>query len=146
MKLTVEQPVALICTFVWIGFICAISFLEAWLKFQAPGVTIGIGLGIGRLVFGALNKIEWVFAIAILVGIYTKPSITAGQTRLPFILIVIILFAQTIWLLPALDARANLFITGQNVPPSTLHFYYVGAEIIKVIALTVFGTKLIKTT
>lgn len=145
MKLTVEQPVALICTFVWIGFICAISFLEAWLKFQAPGVTIGIGLGIGRLVFGALNKIEWVFAVAILVGIYTKPSIIALQTKLPFFLVVIILFIQTIYVLPALDARATLYITGQNVPPSTLHFYYVGAEIIKVIALTVLGTKLFKT-
>jgi len=48
---TVKMPVAAICTFVWIGFVCAISFMEAWLKFRAPGITVPLGLGIGRLVF-----------------------------------------------------------------------------------------------
>jgi hypothetical protein len=38
-------------TFVWLGMVLAISFLEAPLKFRAPGVTIPVGLGIGRLVF-----------------------------------------------------------------------------------------------
>ena len=52
---TVQQPIAVACLFTWIGFVCAISFLEAWLKFRAPGVTVPIGLGIGRLVFGALK-------------------------------------------------------------------------------------------
>jgi uncharacterized membrane protein (DUF485 family) len=142
MKLKVEQPVAVICTFVWIGFICAISFLEAWMKFRAPGVTLPIGLGIGRLVFGALNKIEWVFAIAILVSIYTKPAITVLKSKIPLLLTIVILATQTIWLLPALDARAELHITGQHVAPSNLHIYYVIAEFVKVIALTIFGIKL----
>lgn len=56
MSNTVKQPVALACLLTWIGFVCAISFLEAWLQFQTPGVTLPIGLGIGKLVFGALNK------------------------------------------------------------------------------------------
>jgi len=43
------------------GFVLSISFMEAWLKFQAEGVTQAIGLSIGRLVFGALNKVEWFF-------------------------------------------------------------------------------------
>ncbi len=34
-----------------LGAIVAISFLEAPLKFLAPGITIPLGLGIGRLVF-----------------------------------------------------------------------------------------------
>lgn len=144
MKLKVEQPVAIICTFVWIGFICAISFLEAWMKFRAPGVTLPIGLGIGRLVFGALNKIEWVFAIAILVSTYTKPAITVLKSKIPLLLTLVILATQTIWLLPALDARAELHITGQYVAPSNLHIYYVIAEFVKVIALAIFGIKLFK--
>ncbi|RYG21549.1 MAG: hypothetical protein EOO07_02375, partial [Chitinophagaceae bacterium] len=68
MKSNVAQPIAVICTFTWIGFVCAISFLEAWLKFRAPGVTLPIGLGIGRLVFAALNKVEWIFAVAIMIS------------------------------------------------------------------------------
>ena len=31
--------------FVWLGMVLAISFLEAPLKFRAPGVTLPIGLG-----------------------------------------------------------------------------------------------------
>ena len=33
---------------VWLGMVLAISFLEAPLKFRAPGVTLPPGLGIGR--------------------------------------------------------------------------------------------------
>ena len=47
--------VAVAAMFVWLGMVLAISFLEAPLKFRAPGITIALGLGIGRLVFRALN-------------------------------------------------------------------------------------------
>jgi len=113
----VKMPIALICTFLWIGFVCAISFMEAWLKFRAPGISVPLGLGIGRLVFNAL-----------------------------FAFPVILLFIQTFWLLPALDARAELHIQGKIVPPSNLHFYYVGIELLKVASLTFFGLTLFKNT
>lgn len=144
MKLKVEQPVALICAFVWIGFVCSISFLEAWLKFRAPGVTLPIGLGIGRLVFAALNKVEWVLALGILVSIYTKPALTTLKDKLPFVITVVFLAIQTVWLLPALDNRAEMHINGENVMPSNLHIYYVIAEAIKITALFYFGIKLFK--
>lgn len=141
MKSKVEQPIAVICTFTWIGFVCAISFLEAWLKFRAPGVTLPIGLGIGRLVFAALNKVEWVFAVAILIS-----SIRIARNKInPFyILVVLVLIIQTVWLLPALDARAELYIQDKPVAHSYLHFYYVIAEGLKIISLFIFGTKLFK--
>ena len=56
-------------TFVWLGMVLAISFLEAPLKFRAPGVTLQIGLGIGRLVFRALNSSEVLLAVGILVAL-----------------------------------------------------------------------------
>ena len=69
MSYKLVHPIALLRAFSWIGFVCAISFMEAWLKFRAAGVTLPIGLGIGRLVFQALNKVEWVLVIAILVDL-----------------------------------------------------------------------------
>lgn len=39
--------------------VAAISLLEAPLKFRAPGITTALGLGIGRLVFQALNIAEF---------------------------------------------------------------------------------------
>ena len=56
-------------TFVWLGMVLAISFLEAPLKFRAPGVTLQIGLGIGRLVFRALNSVEVLLAVGILIAL-----------------------------------------------------------------------------
>ena len=55
--MTYAQPLIGIA-FIWAGFVCAISFMEAWLKFRAPGVTLPVGLSIGRLIFSALNKVE----------------------------------------------------------------------------------------
>lgn len=138
------MPIAIITTFLWIGFVCAISFMEAWLKFRAPGITVPLGLGIGRLVFKVLNKVEWVFAIAIIINIFWHSFEVLKWQNLAFVIPFALLLIQTFWLLPALDARAKLHIQGENVPPSNLHFYYVGMEITKVICLSIFGTMLFK--
>ena len=64
--MSLAPAVAVAVVFVWLGMVLAISFLEAPLKFRAPNVTLQIGLGIGRLVFRALNTVEVVLAIVIL--------------------------------------------------------------------------------
>jgi len=102
----VRNPISLISSFLWIGFVCAISFMEAWLKFRAPGITVPLGLGIGRLVFDALNKIEWVFATAIVVSrIFMRENWLSFKST-AIIIFILLLIIQTIWILPALDARA----------------------------------------
>lgn len=142
--ITVKMPIAMAATFLWIGFVCAISFMEAWLKFRAPGITMPLGLGIGRLVFSALNKVEWVLAIAVMINLIVSRSSIFSVGNLFILLALVLLIIQTFWLLPALDARAELHIQGQIVPPSNLHFYYVGMEIIKVACLSIFGITLFK--
>ena len=142
----VKMPIALICTFVWIGFVCAISFMEAWLKFRAPGITVPLGLGIGRLVFNALNKVELVFALVVIINIFWNSSGILKWQNLAFAIPLTLLLIQTFWLLPSLDARAELHIQGLIVPPSNFHFYYVGIEVIKVASLTFFGLTLFKNT
>ncbi|MGB0437686.1 MAG: hypothetical protein ACPGIJ_12045, partial [Mycobacterium sp.] len=67
--------------FTWLGMVLAISFVEAPLKFRAPGVTLKIGLGIGRLVFRALNTMEVLLALTIIVAAVTDtpaPGATAA--------------------------------------------------------------------
>lgn len=138
MSTYVKNPVLVSAVFLWIGSVAAISFMEAWLKFQAPGVTLAIGLGIGRLVFGVLNKVEWVFAFTILIVIIGGERRVNWQNAL-FLISILVLVVQTFWLLPELDARADLVMQEQAVAPSNLHLYYVSAEVLKVIALSIFG-------
>jgi hypothetical protein len=131
--------VIIACVYLWIGFTCAISFMEAWIKFKAPGVTLPIGLGIGRLVFNALNKTEWFFAcVIVLCMVMNFSSITLIQLLL-FIGAVFILSIQTLVLLPSLDARAQMHINGQTVAASPMHIYFVGLEVCKVGVLCLFS-------
>ena len=139
-----KQYVMLMSVLVWSGCLIAISFMESWLKFRAPGVTVPIGLSIGKLVFNALNKIEWLLAAIILISyIFNKQQVASANIVL-FGIAVWFLIVQTFWLLPALDARANIVISGKTLMPSSLHWYFVGAEVIKVCTLFVLGFKLFK--
>ncbi|MFS4493516.1 hypothetical protein [Maribacter sp. 2308TA10-17] len=132
MKRRIAIPV--IISLLWIGFVAAISFMEAWLKFRAPGVTLEIGLSIGRLVFNALNKVELLFGTILLIHsiYYLKESAKPMIQCLPPIIILVI---QTLYVLPVLDLRAETIIAGIKPEPSYMHFYYVVLEAIKVISL-----------
>lgn len=139
-----KYPIVVIVVFVWIGFICAISFMEAWLKFQAPGITVALGLGIGKLVFNALNKIECLFAVIIIANAVFIKEHTIPPIYLLFIIPGILLVIQSVWLLPILDERAQLIIEGKYLPSSNFHFYYIATEIVKVVCLSIFGINLFK--
>jgi hypothetical protein len=41
------ESIAVAAVFVWLGMVLAISFLEAPLKFRAPGVTLALGSELG---------------------------------------------------------------------------------------------------
>lgn len=141
MNLTIKYPYIIAIIYLWIGFICAISFMEAWLKFRAPGVNIQIGLGIGRIVFGALNKMEWFFALLILIIFILTKQPVLSINNLFYYVVFSVLVIQTFWLLPILDERAELRIQGKTVENSFMHFYYVLFEFIKIIGLFIFSLK-----
>lgn len=143
MQILMMQSLAIAATFIWIGLVLGISFLEAWLKFKAPGVTTAIGLGIGRIVFRALNKLEWLLAIALATIAITRQELSISIGNVMLLAIVVILLVQTAWLLPALDARAQKVINNQQVGPSRLHLIFIAAELIKVGLLFTVGVSLL---
>ena len=64
--------------FAWLGMVLAISFLETPLKFRAPGISLPLGLGIGRLVFRALNTTEITLAAVLLAALLSyRPGIAS---------------------------------------------------------------------
>ena len=142
--ISLKYEVATIAVFLWIGFVCAISFMEAWLKFRAPGINLRLGLGIGRLVFSVLNKIELVMALAITINLVVVQAEFSTSGYLTFLIPLFVLLVQTFWLLPALNMRALNTINGEELSKSNLHFYYVGMELVKVVCLLLFGLKLLE--
>jgi hypothetical protein len=135
------EAVLVAITFTWLGLVLAISFLEAPLKFRAPNVTLPIGLGIGRLVFRALNTVEFVFAIIVVaaVAIGRPGSCVTGI----FVVAVVALLIQLVAVRPRLNRRSDRVLAGDIAPRSNAHFVYVGLELIKVISLLVAGILLL---
>ena len=130
--------------FVWLGMVLAISFLEAPLKFRAPGVTIPLGLGIGRLVFRALNMCEVVLAAVALVSAILGHAPTGALIALG--IAVVALGAQVLGVRPALMRRSDAVLADATVADSGrshAHLVYVGFEAAKVVALLVSGALLL---
>jgi hypothetical protein len=135
------RAVAVAVIFVWLGMVLAISFLEAPLKFRAPNVTLQIGLGIGRLVFRALNTVEVVLAIVILVASIASPP-PAGVA--PVLAIAFAALALQLGVVrPRLNRRSDKVLAGLDAPRSRGHYVYVGLEAIKTLVLAAGGILLL---
>jgi hypothetical protein len=135
--MSAAESVAVAVIFVWLGMVLAISFLEAPLKFRAPGVTLQIGLGIGRLVFRALNTAETALATVLVVTMIVgtpsaefRESVTTATVVLGFQLAVV---------RPRLARRSDAVLGGASAPRSRSHYVYIALEGIKVLALLAAG-------
>jgi hypothetical protein len=123
--------------------VLAISFLEAPLKFRAPAVTLQIGLGIGRLVFRALNACEVALAAVVVAALAVHPprlgSVIAAGVAM------VVLLVQVLGVRPRLSRRSDAVLAGVDAPRSRAHWLYVGLEAVKVIALLIAGIFLLAT-
>lgn len=118
-----------------LGAIIAISFLEAPLKFLAPGVTIPIGLGIGRLVFTALNVLA---GVVLLVLTVVNVRARAGRAALGILgSIWVVYLVEVAVIRPVLNQRSDLVIAGAESPGTNwAHYAYIVADV-SIVALLV---------
>ncbi|CAG7647628.1 hypothetical protein [Actinacidiphila bryophytorum] len=128
-------------TFIWLGMVLAISFLETPLKFRAPGVTVPVGLGIGRLVFRALNSVEAVLAAVVLAAVLAGGA-PAGVLG-PAVAVLVLLAVQVGVVRRRLGRRSDRVLAGEELPRSRGHLAYVGLELAKVVLLVVLGVALL---
>lgn len=127
--------IMIVVSLLWCGFMSAISFMESWLKFKAPGLESSIGLSVGRKVFGGLNRVEWVFALMIWLSYATFRLYVPVWMTGVYLLLTLFLICQSFWLLPLMNKRVEARLRGEKLAPSSYHFWYVGMEIIKLFAL-----------
>jgi hypothetical protein len=121
----------------WAGVLIGVSFLAAPAKFGASGLSLPVAMEIGRREFGALNLTEIALALATLaLAAYVRPG---RAIWLGLGLAALIVVLQWFWLLPVLDARAELIIQGDTPEPAPWHSLYIGAEVLKLLALLIAG-------
>lgn len=125
----------------WLGMVVAISFLEAPLKFRV--VDLPTGLKIGRVVFAALNGVETLIAVVLLVAIFSAGDCPRGSRALA-VGVVAVLLLQVVLVRPFLAKRSNAVLAGAEGPRSRAHLGYVALEVLKAAGLLVLGVILLR--
>ena len=131
------QALVIGVTFTWVGLVVGISFIEAPLKFRAPGVTLPIGLGIGRLVFRVVNGVEAVFAVVLVAAL--GGSVDHSVPTVALAVAMLTLVVQLLAVRPRLARRSDAILAGEEAPLSSAHHVFIALELVKVIALLVGG-------
>jgi hypothetical protein len=117
----------------WAGVVSGVSFLAAPAKFAAPSLSMPVAMEVGREEFGVLNLVEVGFAVVTLaLASLVRPS---HLIWLGLGLAAAIVALQGLWLLPLLDARAEMIIQGETPPAAPWHTVYVALEVTKLLAL-----------
>lgn len=133
------EVLTLVLPALWIGLTVAISFIEAPLKFQAPGITIPLGLGIGRLVFLALNIAEGVVLLALLAAALIPARTRAAGLQLWSLLLLAGMYLAKVFVVrPPLNARTAEVLAGADPGGSSVwHYIYIAADMTQLVLLVV---------
>lgn len=121
----------------WAGFLAGVSFLATPIKFTAPSLALPVALDVGRVTFAALNKVEIAAAVVLLLLVLTIAR--SGWNLAGALVLALVVGAQTLWLLPLLDARVGTIMAGGTPPESNLHTIYIVAETLKLVVLLALG-------
>lgn len=124
---------------IWFGMTVGVSMLATPVRFTASTITRPVALDVGRVVFAALNKAEFVALIVLL--ILVRVSGLARTFLVPAFGLALILLAQATWLLPELSARTDLIIAGVEPGSSIAHAAYSILELTKLLLLVYVGFK-----
>lgn len=130
-----------VLTLFWLGLLVGVSFLATSVKFLAPSLSLPVALDVGRQTFSALNPLELLLGICLLaVVVLAMRNAAIGRARLSISVILLLLVAaQTVWLLPLLDSRVEIILQGGQPPPSRMHLLYIAADVIKLVLLAVLA-------
>jgi hypothetical protein len=123
--------------FLWAGMIVGISMIATPVRFTVATITRPIALDVGRAVFAALNKAEFVALIILLIVV--RASGRASRLWGFCGILALIVIAQSVWLTPELAERTQMIINGIEPPKSYLHAIYSTLELLKIGLLLYLG-------
>ena len=99
-------------------------------------MTVPLGLGIGRLVFRALNRVEMVLLVLALVGVAVAPRPALIGTAAA---LAVLVGVQLGVVRPTVNRRSDRVLAGEDLPRSRGHLIYVALEVVKVALLVALG-------
>jgi hypothetical protein len=130
--------------FAWFGMTAGISLLESPARFTADTLSRAAALDLGRIVFSLLNKVELIALVLLLIVV--RISAQSRRYWAECAMLVLIMIAQSVWLLPELSARSLQIVAGSDPGPSFVHATYATLELLKLAMLLVLGFRSLAST
>ena len=117
----------------WAGILAGVVLVAVPAQFAAPSLETTAGIDATRHVFLRFNQVELVLvaASALLAVVARTPRLTWILLTLVWLLVAL----QSLWLLPALDARATRLVAGEVLEPAPWHRLYGVLEMVKFLGL-----------
>ncbi|MCR6639024.1 MAG: hypothetical protein NVV82_08595 [Sporocytophaga sp.] len=141
MVATVKYPIVLISVFLWIGFACALDYLEYSIVIKSIPVSTSVEIFLSDLLYNTMTNFEWFFVLLIIGTTYFTNIEEIFPLYILFIIPFLILSIQTSRLFPGMN---SVVMIGRNSYHLYSSFFYQILEGIKVVCLLIFGLKLIK--
>jgi len=117
----------------WAGLLIGVSFIATPAKFLAPSLARPVALDVGRVTFTIWNDVEWL-VLAMLV-----PPLVFGPpdrfTAVAALVLGLLLFIQSMVLLPTLNARVSVIQAGKRPAVSPDHGTYIAIDGLKLLIL-----------
>ncbi len=128
-----QDVLALLLSTLWVGVLIGVSFIATPVKFRSAGLKRPVALDVGRVTFQLLSRIEWMFAVLLV-------ALCVGTDRVNWRLSLAVattgaVALQSLWLLPALNRRVRVVVSGGVLLPSPIHRIYAVAESAKLLML-----------
>ena len=133
----------IVLALVWTGVLVGAAFLAAPAPFMAESLDRAAALDVNRHLFRALSRSETVLlTLTLLAGFMMGPG---RLVQLGLALLATAVLAESLWLLPALEARAAMILAGQEPPPATYHALYISLEAAKLVLLPALAWAAVRT-
>ena len=126
----------------WVGMLLAIDF-GAVAKFATPSLTKPVAFDVGRVVFGAFNKVQ---IVMLFILVFSALMATIAPIDRALIAAVAAIFLlQLLWLFPILSHQVAVILQGRAISRGYEHHLYGVFEIAKILSLFILGIRLLRT-
>ena len=126
-------------SFTWVGMVVGVSLIATPARFTAGSITRPVALDVGRAVFTALNKVEFLALVLLLIVVRISGRSAALWAACGALALIVV--AQGAWLIPELAARTDIILAGGEPPSSYAHAIYSTLELAKIGILLVTGIR-----
>lgn len=117
----------------WAGQIIGVSFIATPAKFLAPSISLPVALDVGRATFHVSVWVELALGLVLLTtGV---AAFGFGYRTLMAVGVLLLLVVQSTFLLPILDQRVELILTGRSIESSWHHFAWIAGDAMRLLLL-----------